>query len=124
MVRRPSRWAVRTTRQAISPRLAMSTEENMPAHYSIAGKSCRRVLLPKPCAQRRFCVLPGCAMVDPAAGGDSGTGAAGAAGAASRADDWRRGGAADAGRWPDEPAPLGSGVAGSAFMMLTGGIED
>src|SRR5688572_2495482 len=104
MVRSPSRLAVRAIRQAISPRLAMRTEVNIPEALSTAGTGCQRTACP--------CVAPS---------GTTDMGAALAGGAASRevcrrgCDDCRGGGAG---------ATRGSaGSAGSAFMMLTAGIE-
>jgi L-alanine-DL-glutamate epimerase-like enolase superfamily enzyme len=43
-VRKPSRDAVRAIRHAISPRLAIRTDENMAAHYSTAAAACQATL--------------------------------------------------------------------------------
>src|SRR5215216_6127457 len=104
----PSRLAVRAMRQAISPRLAMSTDENMssatswPLHYG-------RGALPAPGVGGAIC-----------------TGAFGldCAGRAGRGGGGRRGGVGGAAVASLAAAPLFDAAAagGSGIMMLTGGM--
>ena len=68
MVRRPSRFAVRAMRQAISPRLAIRTEANMPG---ITAPRTRLVVSPKFSAKVQR-AAPGLASVPAGAGGSCG----------------------------------------------------
>src|SRR5258707_11205650 len=115
MTRIPSRFAVRAMRTAISPRLAMRTEENIGSSLTPRPDRkarCRTRLS----SGRDYCLAFGLSDsgAEPPDGCFPGGGRR-AADAGAELVGWAEGDEGGAAAW------LGGGAGGSAFMMLTGG---